>query len=417
MTSLLVALVFVCTAVAAAGPVKLVYVPYYSGDRAIVEQQIVANFNTSHPDIEVQIVDFPGKSIDTVLTRLAAGEQMDIGAFHQNLSNLMWMGHTLELTPLIQKDRFPLNVFRPGSLQCTTYNGRILGLPFGAGGEYLYVNQTLFGQAGVPEPRKGWTAREFEAALPKLTKMTNGNQVTQWGIGYNGGYASGPAPFYLMDGGSFIDNRGRYNLNQEAVHGRLDWLREITAKGLARSGWSGPWENGQMAMALDWEGRVLQHIAGKVHDKFDWRLSYMPTGQAGSFTVLSVHQAVILKQTKHPDEAWTFLKYFYLEGDLLFGQALLYPTTIPGARAIFNKGNEILPPGYDVRSFYAPILDAPDTAFVYPTYIPGWVESDAIINGALQTVLKGEKPARIAFAEIADQVNNTLAEYAAKTAL
>jgi multiple sugar transport system substrate-binding protein len=297
------------------------------------------------------------------------------------------------------------------------YNGRILGFPFGVGGEYLYVNQTLFQQAGVAEPRKGWTVREFESALPKLTKVDGDGKVTQWAVGYNGSYLSGPAPFYFLDGGSYLTAQGQLNLNQEQVYSRMDWLAEITAKGWARSGWSGPWEAGQMAMAVDWEGRVLQHIKAKTHERYDWRLDYMPVGNAGPFTVLSIHQTVILRQTKHPEEAWTFMKYLYREGEILFGQNMLYPATVTGARAILNKGHETLPPGYDIRRFYAPVLDPPDTGIVYPMNVPGWLEAEGLLNGAWQAVLRGEKPARVAIEEVADQVNNLLADFREKAAI
>ena len=393
----LVLMVFVAHA---AEPVKLVYVPYYDGPRQEIEQEIVRRFNESHPNIQVEISGLTGKSIDEIITYLAAGEQIDVGSFHQNLAGLLYGGYTLDLTPYIERDNFDTGIFRPGTMPSVTYSGRILGFPFGTGAEFPYINATLFDEAGMSTPTKGWTLADLQAMLPKLTRTDGTGNVTQWALGMNS-YLQGWAPFFLADGGQFVNEMGEIDLLRSPVPEMMDWTANLIRQNEgAQWGWAGPWREGRMAIVIDWEGRVPQHFAEGLHDKFKWFLTYMPLGKAGSLLVYSTHTTVILKATAHPEEAWTFLRYFVEEGDALFGQNFLYPATINGARALLELSETSLPHGLDLQSFYGAVLEPPEKGIVYPAHIPGWPDVYSLLEQALAPVRSGEKPAAVALAEV-----------------
>lgn len=133
-------------------------------------------------------------------------------------------------------------------------------------------------------------------------------------------------------------------------------------------------------------------------------------GKAGPLGVNNSHFTAILQGTAHPDEAWEFLKFFVEEGDSLFAANFQYPVTIPGARTLAEQQPQILPSGYDVWSFYEPVLDPPANGIICPATIPGWNRIAALLSEALGSVRNGEKPASVALQEIAGQANAILTE-------
>ncbi len=300
-------------------------------------------------------------------------------------------------------------------MQGVTYGNRVYGLPFGAGAQFAYVNLNRFAETGVPAPKKGWTMDTLEAIVPKLSRYDATGKLNQWGLAMNGGYLSGWAPFFLADGGDFLDVNGRFALQREPVPSRMDWIVKMVSAGTGASwDWNKIWEAGDVAVKVDWEGRVPLHLTQKM--PFEWFLTDMPVGRAGNMALYNSHFIGINKNTAHPNEAWRFVRFFYEKGDALFGQNFLYPVTLNGAKSLLTKGSAILPAGYDVWSFYGPVLDPPGKAIIYPAHIPGWMpEVEKIVTAASVEVQRGTKPARTAMEAIAAQVDAILAGARADT--
>jgi multiple sugar transport system substrate-binding protein len=84
-------------------------------------------------------------------------------------------GLLADLTPLIERDKFDTSVFIPEILNIYKVEGKLYGIPFLSTGSYVYYNQKLFDEAGVPYPPsdwndKSWTWDAFVETARKLTK-------------------------------------------------------------------------------------------------------------------------------------------------------------------------------------------------------------------------------------------------------
>ncbi|HEX7071899.1 MAG TPA: extracellular solute-binding protein, partial [Rhodothermales bacterium] len=64
--------------------------------------------------------------------------------------------------------------------------------------------------------------------------------------------------------------------------------------------------SGRAAMIFDgpWDLPRLHEAA-----PFDWAIAPLPAGPAGPATYLAGEQLAIFRQSKHPDEAWTFIRW------------------------------------------------------------------------------------------------------------
>jgi len=410
VTTGIMVIIVLLTCAVSSEPVKLTYWIYFAdNNRAFVEETIIERFNATHSDIQVEILNLGGKKAADILTKIASGIQIDIITINRSLSSLLYMDYTVNLSPYIQRDNFNLGIYRPGTTAVVTYGGQMRALPFMTGSMNTYINQDLFAEAGLKEPQRGWTFNDLDEYLKKLNRVSADGVVTQWALGTGTSPDAGITPLILADGGGyFID--GKFALHKDPVPQRADWLFNNIQQNLISTSTT-LWETGVQAMKLDWEGRVTQHLQDKIDEKFTYKLGYLPTGAAGEQGYSFSNAIAIMKSCKNPDAAWEFLKYFAMEGDIFFGENLLYPVTIPGAQAMVRKGEQILPRGYNLQTFFEPVLNPPSRWIMSPEYVPGFASvRSQVLDAAVRAMIKGEKSARVAYSEIADAVDAIVSE-------
>jgi multiple sugar transport system substrate-binding protein len=93
-----------------------------------------------------------------------------------------------DLTPLIQRDQFDTSDFLPQIFSIYAGEGKQYGIPFLSTGTYLFYNQKLFDDAGVPYPPtswedKSWTWDKFVDTAKKLTKNYGDPNTGIYGAG------------------------------------------------------------------------------------------------------------------------------------------------------------------------------------------------------------------------------------------
>jgi multiple sugar transport system substrate-binding protein len=124
-------------------------------EQIAAENQVVADFNASHDDIELQInigASFE-TSRDTISTLIAAGTSPDIvgpvGVGGSNAFADIWA----DLQPLVDSTGTDLSMFDPALLDLYhTADGQLLGIPFAVFPSMTYYNIDLFDEAGLNYP-------------------------------------------------------------------------------------------------------------------------------------------------------------------------------------------------------------------------------------------------------------------------
>ncbi|HEX7009710.1 MAG TPA: extracellular solute-binding protein [Phycisphaeraceae bacterium] len=152
-------------------------------ENAIV-QRLVDRFEQAHPDIRIE--DIHANNYDPKLkTMFAAGTPPDLFYMpSDSLPEFASMNLLMNLSPLIEQEQAAgqaqwLSDFYPMLLDVFRYDGRavgrgsLYGLPKDFTTMVMYVNLDLFERAGVPVPYEGWTWQEYEAAMRRITALSD----------------------------------------------------------------------------------------------------------------------------------------------------------------------------------------------------------------------------------------------------
>jgi len=126
-----------------------------SDQQVAVQKQVVADFNASHPDINLTLSIAPtnGEAYTLLASQIAAGSAPDIvgpvGVAGSNNFITQWM----DLAPLIAKNKVDLSAYDPTVLSLyQTLNGGFSAIPFAVFPGATYYNPKLFDEAGLKYP-------------------------------------------------------------------------------------------------------------------------------------------------------------------------------------------------------------------------------------------------------------------------
>ena len=289
--------------------------------------ELVAKFHAEYPGIEVkpQYVPTGDALIQKLITSVQSHTAPDISWIHANFlqdiieANAIYPIAEFQNSPdsLPQAD---LDDIYPSLLQESKWRGTMYSLPMEATGIGLLCNRELFRNAGLDPDRPPATWDELRAYAKKLTIDRNGDgKNEQLGFFVPIFPADGPLgdwmvwqfyPFLFQAGGDVITKDQTHVLyNSEAGVRALTLWRNIYAD-LNLSAFTVDYEvafaSKQLAMALDgpWNLPRWRAIKG-----LDWSIAPLPAGPAKRATIVGGEYLAIFRQTQHPREAWTFVKW------------------------------------------------------------------------------------------------------------
>ncbi|MDE2819505.1 MAG: sugar ABC transporter substrate-binding protein [Chloroflexota bacterium] len=132
--------------------------------RAVVEA-----FEAEHPDIKIDVTIMAESAYgDLMNTALGAGEGApDIAYFWET----PWLPHTLDITahleadPDLSRDDYFEEYFNNWAV----WDGKVVGLPFTVGANFVMYNKDVFDDAGVDYPTADWTPWDYIEIAKALT--------------------------------------------------------------------------------------------------------------------------------------------------------------------------------------------------------------------------------------------------------
>jgi multiple sugar transport system substrate-binding protein len=294
-------------------PVTLTYYTFSAAPDHLEElDQMIQIFEAAHPNITIQVETAPFDNYFTKLqTLIAGGMAPDI--FELNYENFVTYaskGLLLDLNPLGSSDAsFDASIYYPRALEAFNYNGMQLGLPATFSTVVLYYNKDLFDQAGVAYPQEGWTWADAVEAGKKINDPAAGVYGLHSGIQFWEFYkkaAQNNCKFFNEDKSEVLIN------SPECVEALETMISFIEAeKVMPSEAEMGGLSDGDMFLQgkLGMDVTGIWMFAAFKDAPFAWDIEVEP-GMAEHATHFFANAASVFAATKHPQEAWEWVKFF-----------------------------------------------------------------------------------------------------------
>lgn len=297
----------------------------------LYNKYLIPEFEKTHPNVKIRLNASLGDTgYEAKLMTLIAGQIAPdiVHVTQQNFPMLASKGILMDLNPFIAQDRkFDLNDYFEPVMDGMRFQNKLFGLPSDFSTIVLVYNKDMFDKYGVPYPDGSWDWDKFLWAARKLTRDTDGDGVPdQFGFVNVNAYNRWPA-WVWMNGGEIMSPDLKKCLmdDPKAIEGLQFYVGLSVKEHVAPTATQVMQGFEQMFMSESAAMIADSRYAYKLFAKgmnFKWDVAPMPKGKAGRATTFIWGGNCILSSTKHPKEAWEFLKFLSgKEGALLNVQA------------------------------------------------------------------------------------------------
>jgi multiple sugar transport system substrate-binding protein len=371
---------------------EITYQFWGSPQEVEVWNRIARSFEASHQGVKVKVEASDWDSYwEKLKVKMAGGTPPDVFAMDAPLfKDWQSRGVLLNLKPYIDKTPGIFDGVYPVTLKAYQTPDGMYGLPRDFQTIVLYYNKDMFDTAHIAYPTDAWTWDDLRKAARTLTLDKNGDGVTdQWGF-WDEGYDMEPLWGALLwsYGGEVVDpESGKTLIGSPQSTAALSFLTDMwlkdksmpTEQQLKQFGTDGFFA-GVAAMGVSGHWTVPDYIQAS----FKWAVAPLPKGPAGRVTSVNSAGFVIAKDSKHPDEAWEFVKYAFSDK----GQAELAAIglAVPVRKSVAES------PAYldqAARIDQALYVKALDYARVKPGF-KGYEEWSSAVGDALHSIWSGE---------------------------
>jgi multiple sugar transport system substrate-binding protein len=308
--------------------VKLTYSMWGSAEEGNVTQKVADKFNASQDKIEVEVLAIPYENYMTKLNAMAtAGQLPDTGMMRED-GVIQWSSEGMlnDVSAMYEgSDSKPLDSL------AYTYQGKPVA--YAAANEILllYYNKDMFDKAGVPYPPnaldKAWTWDEFVDTAKKLTNDKNGKHPGEDGFDSQSIVQFGASvenltwqleAWALSNGGGFYNNDGTEvrigeDASVEAIQKVADlYLKDHVAPlsvGQTDDGIQRTIIAGTVAMATNGQWNVGTSLNTAKEAGLKYGVAVLPYMKE-KVTLNTGGANVVFSQTKHPQEAMEWLKWY-----------------------------------------------------------------------------------------------------------
>ena len=293
----------------------------------LYDKYLIPEFEKSHPKIKIRLNASLGDTgYEAKLMTLIAGKiSPDIVHVTQaNFPMLASKGILMDINPFVAEDHtFNLEDYFTPVTDGMRFQGKLYGLPSDFSTIVLVYNKDMFDKCGVSYPDETWDWDKFLRAARKLTKDLDGDGVPdQFGFVNVSSYNRWPA-WVWMNGGDILSKDLKHCKMDEpkSIEGLRFYVNLSVKEHVAPTatqtlqGFEQMFMSERAAMIADSRYAYKSFAKGM---NFKWDVAPMPKGSAGRVTTFIWGGNCILASTKHPKEAWEFLKFLSgKEGALL----------------------------------------------------------------------------------------------------
>jgi ABC-type glycerol-3-phosphate transport system substrate-binding protein len=286
-------------------------------------QSLIAEYQSQHPNVEVDIVmASPASRGRRLLSALASGADLGIFEVEPTL-----MPQWVELGYLLPLNDIVTNIGRDDFVEGSLYqqNGQVYAVPYAASVYGLWVRKDLFEQAGLPLPTT------FDDLLKAARVLTKGDM---YGIALPAGQNIATVNYFSIflwqNGGDYFSCAGKVTFGEpQALQAVKRWAELAQYAPPGYSTWSyrdqiDSFLNQRVAMSL-YGGRLgvqLEETHPELADKVT--VIFPPFGEQ-KVTLGVWNRFAIAAGTKNQQEAKDFLQWLVSDDRLL-----KYDLTVPG---------------------------------------------------------------------------------------
>lgn len=381
--------------------------------------QFIENYQDEHPNINIEVknIDFkPGETVydyqQDLIKLIADGAGPDMFMIHNS-----WLPyHINQISPMPRgfmevkefKDQFPEVVIND-----FTKDDRIYGVPYSIDNLMLYYNTDIFGTERLQPPK---TLQELVDIIPKLTKKDGAGRILRSAIALGADTASIPraadilTTFMMQYGAEMTsaDNKtATFNLpapnsnppyfaGQEALKFYAQFATPSATDTYTYT--DGTNNLGERLLPVDlqafMEGKTAMFIGNSYHvenirrfasSRFHFDTAPLPQLRLQDPVVLASYWGeTVSKNSKHPNEAWDFIKYMSKKQNL--GYYSRETETVPSNKDLLENNSG--------RRYYGPI--AKQASYSQSWYRQNTPEIENIFSKMINDVVKNGVSADIA---------------------
>ena len=378
----------------------------WNKDQAPVMEKLAAEFEKTHPDVDVQVQVTPFTEYFTKLqTAIGGGGGPDV--FWLNAPNLALYASNEAVLPIadqVAEDKVDLSVYPESLVGLYTFEDKLYALPKDLDTIGLWYNEELFDAAVVKYPPADWTWADLRSAAKKLTNKQKGTYgitaalTDQQGyyntIAQAGGYVVSP------DGNSsgYDDPKTIEGLKfwtdliKDGVSPTHEQMTDTEPKQLFQSGktamfYGGSWQAVSFKAAGDFGGKV--------------DVAPLPAGVKDTTIIHGLGNAINAK-TKNEEQAWEFVKFLGSKqaAEMSAESGIVIPA-YEGTQEAWLKAF----PDYNLKIF----LDAIPTATPFPVG-RNEAEWQALEKQKLPAAWTGAQPVDVVARDLAAAMDQVLAK-------
>ncbi len=280
-------------------------------------QAITDEFKAANPNINVEL-DFV--SYEALHDKIVTAAASKAGTYDVVLMDCIWPAEFAAAEFILDvTDRIPAEMqadIWPGAMEAVTYKGRLYGMPWLNDVLYLYYNSEILQAAGFSKPPKTWSEllemgmAAKEQGLVEYPFMEYFQQEEGLTIAF--------AYYLLAFGGQFFDADDNPAFNSPEGLAALQFMVDGMNNGLYNpASLESTYEEvrrtfsqGALLFSVNWAYQLNlandpaeSQIAGKAE------IALMPGEAIPSATINGGMGLAVMADSKHPEEAWTYIQY------------------------------------------------------------------------------------------------------------
>ncbi|BCJ47125.1 sugar ABC transporter substrate-binding protein [Actinoplanes ianthinogenes] len=294
---------------------------FFTEREAEAIQQVITDFQNSHPNIKVTVK--PGQDDSKVTQAIGAGNGPDIGLSYSTdiVGKFCSSGAWVDLKPYIDRDKVDLGQLNATTRSYTEFDGKRCAMPFLADAYGMFYNKDLFAKAGLAGPPK--TLDELTAYAKKLTvKNADGSLKTVGFLPLFDFYENAAAHLAPTTGAKWLTEDGKSAVGTDPNWKTLlAWQKELVdwygydnlTKFKASLGdefsADNAFQKGQVAINIDAEYRLafLKDQSPNLRYGVAPLPTVDPARYGGGYVTGNI--VGISKNAKNPEAAWELIKY------------------------------------------------------------------------------------------------------------
>lgn len=296
-----------------------------TGEVYKVYKEAVDMFNAKSKNFQVEAVSIPDME-RKLLVAVAGGAPPDVAVHWNPMALREWIDRDsiLPLTPFIKDEKFDLSRYVPACLEQATFYGQVWGLPLTSSLKPMfYWNKDLFKEVGLnpnlgPKTWKDLLTYSDKLTIRKEGKIERLGFTPLWGHIANGAET---LVWFVQSGVKPVSDDGnKITINTDKATEVLQFIADLANRygreayqafsSQFGSGLNDPFLTGRLAMA---GGSTPMAVRGILYYKPDFKLGYslMPSPTGKEMIIFTQGSTMIIpKGSKHPKEAWEFIKWF-----------------------------------------------------------------------------------------------------------